>query len=198
MLITDYQYFGNICFFELLHQQTHIYFDKEASFSKMSFKNRMVILSAQGPLHLTIPIKGGRDQKTSIKDIHIAYDTPWRAHHWKAISTCYKRAPYFEYYEDQIKNLYAVQPDFLIDFLMSCQIFVQNAIKAKWIIEKENKNGGSKLIPAWQPNNFTKFPVKNKYQQVFTSEEGFIQNLSILDWLFCVGGKEISKQLLDP
>ena len=38
----------------------------------MSFKNRMVIGTAQGPLHLSIPIIGGRDQKIPMKEIKIA------------------------------------------------------------------------------------------------------------------------------
>jgi hypothetical protein len=212
MLITDYQYFGPICFIELIYKQKQLCFDKEAAFTKMSFKNRMVILSAQGPLNLTIPILGGRDQKTPIQDILIAYDAPWQAQHFKAIKTCYKRAPYFEYYEADLEKLYTRKKEYLVDFLEDCHQFIQKAIKGKWeliqfkedleYITKEDKeaalNRNHKTIHPWQPNNYAQFSIKNKYQQVFTSPSAFIQNLSILDMLFCVGGKEISKQLSEP
>jgi hypothetical protein len=167
----------------------------------MSFKNRMVILSAQGPLNLTIPIQGGRDQKTSIKDILIAYDAPWQAQHFKAIKTCYKRAPYFEYYEADIEKLYTTKKEYLVDFLEDCHQFIQKSIKGKWeLIEwKENSNqevnSMHKTMLPWQPNNYDQFAIQHPYMQVFESSKGFISNLSILDWLFCEGGKEISKQL---
>jgi hypothetical protein len=198
MLITDYQYFGPICFIELIYNQKQLCFNKEAAFTKMSFKNRMVILSAQGPLNLTIPILGGREQKTPIKDILIAYDAPWQAQHFKAIKTCYKRAPYFEYYEADIEKIYTTKKEYLVDFLENCHQFIQKSIKGKWelIDWKENKNEEAvKEILPWQPNNYEQFAIQHSYMQVFESSKGFISNLSILDWLFCEGGKEISKQL---
>jgi len=201
MLITDYQYFGPICFIELVYKQKQLCFDKEAAFSKMSFKNRMVILSAQGPLNLTIPILGGRDQKTPIKDILIAYDAPWQAQHFKAIKTCYKRAPYFEYYEADIEKLYTIKKEYVVDFLEDCHQFIQKSIKGKWALidckEPINEEAVKEILP-WQPNNYDQFAIQHTYMQVFESSKGFIPNLSILDWLFCEGGKEISKQLSEP
>ena len=201
MMLSDYQYFGPICFIELIYKQKQLCFDKEASFTKMSFKNRMVVLSAQGPLNLTIPILGGREQKTAIKDILIAYDAPWQAQHFKAIKTCYKRAPYFEYYEADIEKLYTTKKEYLVDFLEDCHQFIQKSIKGKWeLIDcKENKNEEAvKEILPWQPNNYEQFAIQRSYMQVFESPKGFIPNLSILDWLFCEGGKEISIQLNEP
>ena len=202
MLVSDYQYFGNICFIELLYKEKQVCFDSHAPFTKMSFKNKMVILSAQGPLALTIPIVGGRDQKTSIQDIRIAYDAPWQAQHFKALKTCYKRAPYFEYYEADLEKLYSTKTECLVEFLESCHQFLQKAIKGKWELiqfneyaQKIKEEETKKEIHPWQPNNYAQFPIQHEYQQVFTSPSGFIQNLSILDMLFCVGGKEISKQL---
>ena len=215
MLVTDYQYFGNICFIELLYKENQVCFDSHSPFTKMSFKNKMVILSAQGPLPLTIPIVGGRDQKTTIQDIRIAYDAPWQAQHFKALKTCYKRAPYFEYYEADVEKLYSIKTEFLVEFLEACHAFLQKAIKGKWELiqfneyteniklienitkdDKEaNLNRNHKILHPWQPNNYAQFPIQHEYQQVFTSPSGFIQNLSILDMLFCIGGKEISKQL---
>jgi hypothetical protein len=198
MMLIDYQYFGSICFIELIYNQKQLCFDKEAAFTKMSFKNRMVILSAQGPLNLTIPILGGREQKIAIKDILIAYDAPWQAQHCKAIKTCYKRAPYFEYYEADIEKLYTTKKEYLVDFLEDCHQFIQKSIKGKWelIDNKEpiNEEAVKEMLP-WQPNNYEQFAIQYPYMQVFESSKGFISNLSILDWLFCEGGKEISKQL---
>lgn len=201
MMLSDYQYFGPICFIELIYNQKQLCFDKYAAFTKMSFKNRMVILSAQGPLNLTIPILGGREQKTPIKDILIAYDAPWQAQHLKAIKTCYKRAPYFEYYEADIEKLYATKKEYLVDFLEDCHQFLQKSIKGKWELidykESNNEEAVKEILP-WQPNNYDQFAIQYPYIQVFESINGFTSNLSIVDWLFCEGGKEISKQLSAP
>ena len=201
MMLIDYQYFGPICFIELVYKQKQLCFDKEAAFTKMSFKNRMVILSAQGPLNLTIPILGGREQKTAIKDILIAYDAPWQAQHFKAIKTCYKRAPYFEYYEADIEKLYTTKKEYLVDFLEDCHQFIQKSIKGKWELidckEPINEVAVKEMLP-WQPNNYERFAIQYPYMQVFDSSKGFVSNLSILDWLFCEGGKEINKQLSEP
>ena len=209
MLVSDYQYFGNICFIELLYKEKQVCFDSHAPFTKMSFKNKMVILSAQGPLALTIPIVGGRDQKTSIQDIRIAYDAPWQAQHFKALKTCYKRAPYFEYYEADLEKLYSTRTECLVEFLESCHQFLQKAIKGNWelidckesikevkkVSEELDVNSKQKTMLPWQPNNYEQFAIQHPYRQVFESTKGFTSNLSILDWLFCEGGKEISKQL---
>jgi hypothetical protein len=47
----------------------------------------------------------------------------------------------------------------------------------------------------WLPNNYQKVNNPIIYQQVFQDQVGFIPNTSILDILFCCGGKT-SKQLL--
>ena len=185
MMLSDYQYFGPICFIELIYNQKQLCFDKEAAFTKMSFKNRMVILSAQGPLNLTIPILGGREQKTPIKDILIAYDAPWQAQHFKAIKTCYKRAPYFEYYETDIEKLYTTKKEYLVDFLEDCHQFIQQSIKGKWELIKckensnEEVNSMHKTMLPWQPNNYDQFAIQHPYTQVFESSKGFVPNLSI-------------------
>jgi hypothetical protein len=152
-------------------------------------------------LNLTIPILGGREQKTAIKDILIANDAPWQAQHFKAIKTCYKRAPYFEYYEADIEKLYTTKKEYLVDFLENCHQFLQKSIKGKWELidckEPINVEAVKEILP-WQPNNYEQFAIQHPYMQVFESTKGFIANLSILDWLFCEGGKEISIQLNEP
>jgi len=75
MVYTDLHYFGAISYYKALAQHELVVFDNTAAFSKMSFKNRMVIATAQGPLHLSIPIEGGRDQKTPMNEIKIANST---------------------------------------------------------------------------------------------------------------------------
>lgn len=93
-VITDIQYFGSISYIQHLMQFNLVYFNENQNYTKMSFKNRMVIATAQGPLHLSIPIIGGRDQKSPLKDIKMAYHSPWMNQHYKSIVSNYKRSPF--------------------------------------------------------------------------------------------------------
>jgi len=200
MLNIDIQYFGSIIFVKTLLEQDQVYFDLEAPFTKMSFKNRMVITSSQGPLHLSIPVIGGRTQKTPIKDILIANNAPWNEQHLKALITNYKRSPYFEYYEQSISTLYLNPKEKLADFLLDCHVWLQSQLKAKWVIlpspidiEFPNKYFDTNL-----PKNYNQHHGLPMYQQVFSDKVGFIPNVSILDMLFCCGGKETNKLLGNP
>lgn len=194
MLYTDLHYFGTLSYYAALAKTNRVIFDTQAPFSKMSFKNRMVIASAQGPLHLTIPIIGGRDQKTPMDQIRIAYDSQWQVQHYKSIYTNYKRAPFFEYYEDSLKLLYESKFDLLIDFLMATQNWTKQQLKAKWSIEVVLSNQETIESTKWKdvtkPNNFQSVSNGFNYQQVFEHQTGFITNLCILDLLFAMGGKQ--------
>ncbi len=202
MLKVDIQYFGSIHYVKTLMQHKQIMFDHDASFTKMSFKNRMVIMTSQGPLLLTIPIVGGRDQKTPLNDILIDYNSPWSAQHYKSIKTNYKRSPYFEYYEQSLQDLYLQKPEKLVDFLLLCSDWLQNQLKITWDINDTNEvlnwNTELKYLTPWLPNNYHQMKGLPQYHQVFLDKIDFVPNTSILDMLFNVGSREVNKLLAPP
>jgi hypothetical protein len=199
MVYTDLHYFGALSYYHALAQYNQIVFDTTSAFSKMSFKNRMVIATAQGPLHLSIPIVGGRDQKTPMNEIRIAYESPWRTQHFKAISINYKRAPFFEYYADSLEQLYSIEHVYLNDFLLATQNWTKTQLKAKWLIQTVNERTSIqkelKWIDPMKPNNFETATNQFQYQQVFDSTTGFIQNTCVIDALFAIGGKQVLAML---
>jgi hypothetical protein len=165
MIQTDFQYFGTISFIKELYQFKEVYLNPKAPFTKMSFKNRCVIASSQGPLTLSIPIIGGRDQKLPIEEILIAYDAPWREQHLKAITVNYKRAPFFEYYEQSLTGLYQNKPKTLVSFLMACHTWVHHHIKAPWsIVSSVEENNTSQWDPNISPNTL----IQKVYTAPFT------------------------------
>jgi hypothetical protein len=199
MVYTDLHYFGALSYYKALTQKELLVLDNVVAFSKLSFKNRMVIATAQGPLHLSIPIVGGRDQKTPMNEIQIAYDSPWKSQHFKAIYISYKRAPYFEYYVDSLEQLYSNEYIYLNDFLLATQNWTKQQLKAKWLIETADKhptiNIENKWIDPMKPNNFQSASNTFQYQQVFDSTTGFIPNVCIVDALFAMGGKQVYAML---
>ena len=136
MYITDLQYFGTINYIQSLMIEKVVFFDNMHPYSKMCFKNRCIIATAQGPLTLSIPIIGGRDQKLPLKDIQIDYQNAWYQQHFKALVSNYKRSPFFEYYEEGLQNLLFSQEQYLADYLLLCNEWIKKQLKANW----ENKN----------------------------------------------------------
>lgn len=196
MMLTELQYFGTISYIKALNDAEHICFDQEDRFNKMSFKNRTIIASAQGPLNLTIPIVGGRDQKNRLKDILIDYSIRWQNQQIKSIQTCYKRAPFFEYYEQGVKDLLSHPSTNLFEFLVEVQQWVRQQCKNVWTIQLDNQEINQPVFrDPYYPKNYQEYPNPIKYQQVFEDQIGFLPNLSILDVLFCCGGKQ-TQQLL--
>lgn len=84
------------------------------SFLKHTYRNRCTIMTPDGPLTLSVPVKKvGSKQYT--RDVEISYQTKWQHQHWMAIMSAYKHTPYFDYYQEFIRPFYERETRFLID-----------------------------------------------------------------------------------
>ena len=80
-LIIDSQLFPCIDYMKKLIVYKHVIIEAYETFQKMSFRNRYVISGADNIINLSIPIAGGREQKTLIKDVRIDNATNWHTRH---------------------------------------------------------------------------------------------------------------------
>lgn len=180
--------------------------EQQENYAKQTYRNRCTLLSANGPLDLTIPIVKKSGNKMPIKDVTIEYSTPWQKIHWKAIESAYKSSPYFEHLEDILKPNYEKQTKYLFDFNLNLLGLLLGFLEIKVNIETTKE-----YIHSY-PANFTDLrgispkgdshqlldPNKKviPYYQVFSHKMPFVPNLSILD-LICNEGLlsiEILKQ----
>ncbi len=83
-------------------------------FPKQTWRNRCSVLSENVLQQLVVPLSGRRD-KTLVKDIRIDHSSPWQKIHWKTLEACYRRSPWFEFYEDDIQPLFLIKEQFLFD-----------------------------------------------------------------------------------
>ena len=187
------QYFGSIQYIKQIALARDTIIDVHEPFKKMSYRNRTTIVSAQGPLLLTVPIQNGRDQKLPIKEVKICYGENWPSKHIKALTSCYKRSPFFEYYEEGVCTLIKKEHKYLIDLNMSTLSWLCKVLKTQFNISKTND-----LIPYLDPTvidvrdrsnaNYPSQNIVNQvYPQVFMDKIDFVPNASILDLLFCMG-----------
>ena len=200
-LISESHYFPSSIFYIALNGISYIIFDQYECFNKMSFRNRTLLAGSNGMITLSVPIEKGRNQKKPIRDIRISNLDKWQMQHWKTIISCYNRAPWFEFYSDELAGLYGRPFTFLLDWNLTC---------FEWSIQKLGLKAEASLSTTylenyppeeyidWRdkvlPKNYLDFRAI-RYGQVFEERTGFLPNLSILDLLFCEGKNALN--LLD-
>jgi len=131
-----------------------VYLDN-VQYTKRDFENRNKILTAQGPIWLSIPvIHRSREQK--ISETFIDYSVDWRKSHTSTIYHAYKKAPCFEKIYDGLEKHYIHKYEYLIEF-NSCitSFFLQHLgitdtviLRASDVLKggDENHSGQSLLV----------------------------------------------------
>ena len=100
-------YFPTVAHFIAIAKAKTVRFEAADNYQKQTYRNRMFIYGANGKLLLNIPTKHNKEAtKTSYQHIEIENIEDWQKQHWKSIVSAYKSSPFFEYYEDEIKDLF--------------------------------------------------------------------------------------------
>jgi|LJSS01.1.fsa_nt_gb hypothetical protein len=174
-------------------------------YQKQSFQNRARIRTPQGWQWLIAPVRSGRSARPrSIAEIELDLSHRWFDKHWKALEFFYRRAPYFEFYEEGFAPLYRRSvPQRLIELLRPTLEWLWAALRVparmRWASEESDWEGVTDPSSWWTvpeaalPPRYAgrcrvlslKPPV---YPQAFA---GFEANLSVLDLLFNLGPRAI-------
>jgi hypothetical protein len=180
------QYFPCIDYIKKIAAATYYEIEQWENFQKSTLKNRCIIAGSNGLITLTVPVKGGREQKALIKDIELDYTTNWQVRHCRSIQSSYAKAAFYEYYHEAVFSLILRKQKYLIDLNVEILEWLHKALKINSSFELSKSfspkadisNSNSEAVSEnWQP----------RYFQVFEDKFGFQPNLSILDLLFCEG-----------
>ena len=188
------QYFTPIIFYSYLNNRTDVIFFVCEEFKKMSFRNRCVVAGANGPINLTVPVIGGRQQQTPISDVRIDNKQKWQAQQWKTICSCYNRSPWFEYYRDSLQKLFQKPFEFLVDLDIATFEWASKVLglQIPFQITSTRQNVELDLTDRITPRALKHQTGKIRYQQLFEERNGFLPDLSILDLVFCAGKQALS------
>ena len=189
-------YFAPVRYFSKLAVYPEIYIEQHENFIKQTYRNRTVILGANGPISLIVPVEKGREQKIRIKDLRIAYYEEWQRNHWRTIFSAYNSSPFFEYYADDLEPLFRMKSKYLLDYnqqitesiLDMLEIPVSLKLTTDFEYLPENcLNFREKINPKANKNMDDPEFAAQPYTQVFSEKFGFVPDLSILDLLFNEG-----------
>lgn len=178
-----------------------VYIEQHENYIKQTYRNRCTILSANGPMALSVPIESAGGKKCPIRDVRIADHGNWRHLHWNALISAYNSTPFFEYYQDDFRPFYEKEYKYLFDFNeelrnLICQLIDIDTSTIQYtdeflLLEVEGEDYRSKISPKmdWRVTDpdFESIP----YYQVFEHRFGFTENLSILDLLFNMGNESL-------
>ena len=177
-------YFGNIRYFNELIASSNPFIETAEHFVKQTVRSRCAINSANGIQHLSIPVVRPSGSKTATTAVGISYDTYWEKDHWKAIESAYAAAPYFEFYDKEVKELIFSKPTSLIEFntLITKQILT-------WLDIPLELKFTNEFIGLPDGRDYRSFPFDSRishspYIQVFSDSNSFTPNLSIRPFRF--------------
>jgi hypothetical protein len=97
-------------------------------FRKQTYRNRLSILTANGIQHLSIPLQHPISG-IPYREIRIAYLENWQRRHLRAIHTAYGKSPFFFYWEQEIRALYDLRPEFLYEWNRACVALLSKMLK---------------------------------------------------------------------
>ena len=184
-------FFAPVIQYVALAAAEEVVFEREDNFQKQTYRNRCYISGPNGKQLLSVPVQhahGRGRQKT--KDVRIDNSFRWQTNMFRSLEASYRSSPFFEFYEDEIGELFAKKYDFLLDLNLASLEAVNACLglDPEYTFTdayQESITGVDLrgLVNAKSSRSYDLTP----YVQVFESKHGFIPNLSILDLLFNEG-----------
>lgn len=175
-----------------------ICFDAFEHYQKMSGRNRYYLAGPKGRQLLSIPLKGGRNQRVAMKDLKMDNTSGWQKIHWRTIQSFYGRAPFFEFFAEDFQGFFEsfADSESLYDWSFQSIRLVAGMMGLRLDIghtETYEKEYPSDIFTdIRRQNHEAEFSLTQQpYHQVFQDRTGFVPGCSILDLLFCLGPQAV-------
>lgn len=192
-VLIELHYFPSIAWFSLAVRGDQIQLEQCEHFQKQTYRNRCRVLGANRIESLTVPL-AGKHGKARITEVLIDYRQRWMENHWRTIESAYRKSPYFEHYEQELRQvLFSKEPTLFglnRKILEACMQWLRLTVPVKGTDHYEThplsgvldcRNLVDVKYPSRLEGQFRSLP----YRQVFG--ENFAENLSVIDLIFCVG-----------
>jgi hypothetical protein len=184
-------YLPPVDYFSLIAGADEVFIESNENYIKQSYRNRCYIVTPAGRQMLSVPVLEGSRHKIPITQVRIDYSKRWQQVHIRALTSCYKSSPFFDYYFDSIEEIISADYEFL---------FQLNISLIKALLVKLNLDRPLLFTTSFEPPENKPFDYRNQihpdkqplvtskeYYQVFNQNKTFYPNLSIVDLIFNMG-----------
>ena len=177
-----------------------VYLDVSSNYVKASYRNRCKVLSPNGVLTLSVPLSKAISARDTMKTVKVSYEENWQKIHWMTLMSCYRRSPYFEFFEDTLAPYYEKKYEFLIDLnydllqllFKICKVRTEIRFTEHYI--EPGTEGFTDLRNIITPKSINPLKMQlPKYPQVFSDRFDFFSDLSMIDLIFNDGKINLAK-----
>jgi len=143
----------------------------------------------------------GKNEKQGIREVRISYEEPWQNKHWTAIQSAYGNSPYFDEYASIFQPFFKEKPAYLFDrnlailrelmVLLDITKSLQFSTVYATTVAADSLDMRQCISPKPNKSGLDNSYKNISYPQVFMEKTGFLQNLSILDLIFCQGPEAV-------
>ncbi|MEY3574601.1 MAG: hypothetical protein RLZZ617_1199 [Bacteroidota bacterium] len=174
-------------------------FDSEIPFAKATGMNRYRLSGSQGAIMISLPIQGWRSHPQPLGQVRLATEQGrsgggWAKTHWRSIQNAYRRAPFFEYLEDDLSKQILETGELLMEYNLKILTWLINRLSLD--VQITESAGMRPLSQPWVLIRKEKNWNTPRYFQHFEAQTRFIPGLSVLDLLIQCGPHE-SKAYLE-
>lgn len=181
-----------------------VYIEACENYQKQSWRNRCMILSANGKEALSIPVVHENGTfALPIRQLQIGWSNPWLQRFERAVVSAYKSSAFFDYYKDDFFAVLESRPQHLFDlnmrllefFLRKLGIPVELRCSDEFYPAGQSPYGEDyreRIHPKRTDDILETRGLLRPYYQVFEAKYGFVPNLSVMDLLFNEGPNSIS------
>jgi hypothetical protein len=192
IVLIELQYLPPISYFSTIAGAQHVILEKCEHYQKQSYRNRCYVNTAQGKTMLIVPLTS-KHGKVLIKDVRIDHTQKWADTHWRTIQSAYGKAPFFEHYADDLRQLLYSRYEFLfdmnLDLLTMCLKWLKWDLKIQqsktYDVTLSDTISDLRSVITPKTGGYATFYKPAVYYQVFGTK--FIENLSLIDLIFCEG-----------
>lgn len=190
-ILHETQTLGPIYTYMQYEAYSKIFIEVCENYQKKTVRNRYQLMTTNGVITLSIPLKKGKNNQMPVSEVQIAYDESWHLQQLHTIRSAYGKSAYFEYYFPELEDIFMAEEKYLVTFNNRLLSSMLKNLKLTVPIDMTSSYIHPEDIDLYTADfRNQKSPDYIQYQpyiQVWSDRFNFAPNLSILDLLFCTG-----------